>query len=181
MISHKHKTIGLRGLIVFALTVTAISFSAYIVSTPENDAKAYPAGCVSQACREAADRADASALRARELASSAKTLENEVARLNSEISALEDEINMNQAIAADLSAQIVLNENKLHLQQSALAKLLVDLHFESDADTISLLASSSSLGDLAEKQTRQSTAQSQITASAEAVKKPERRVKRTKS
>lgn len=170
MISHRHKTIGLRGIFLLVLVVAAVSFSAYTVLMSGNDAKAYPAGCVSQACREAADRADASALRARELASSAKTLENEVARLNSEIAALEDEINMNQAIAADLSAQIILNENKLHLQQSALAKLLVDLHFESDSDTITLLAGSSSLGDLAEKQTRQSTAQSQITASAEAVK-----------
>ncbi len=155
---------------MFAVIGIVSAASIFLTLESETDVKAYPAGCVSQACREAADRADASEAAAREAANNAQTLEGEVARLNSEIAALEDEISMNQAIAEDLSSQITLNENKLSLQQTALAKLLVDLHFEDEPDAITLLASSSSLGDLAERQSRQDTVKNQVAISAEAIK-----------
>ncbi len=171
MTRSKHKTIGLRNILLIFVLVVAVVFSSIHFVVPEEEAKAYPAGCVSQACREAADRAEASEANARQAAENAKTLEGEVQRLNSEIAALEDEIAMNQAIAEDLAGQISVNENKLSLQQSALAKLLVDMHFEEDTDAIALLASSNSLGDLAEKQTRQNTVKNQVTASADAIKK----------
>lgn len=171
MVRQKHKTIGFRKLsIIVAIFIIAGLSTFAILKDQPNAQAAYPVGCVSQACREAADRAAASEAAAKKAASQADTLENEVARLNSEIAALEDEINMNQAIARDLTAQIAINEGKLSLQQSALAKMLVDMHFEGDPDAVTLLASSSSLGDLAEKQSRQSNAKSQVTASAEAVK-----------
>ncbi len=171
MIKQKHKTIGLRtGILFVAAAVTAAACQTAILNHSENAQAAYPYGCVTQACREASDRAAASEARAKEAAAYAQTLEGEVARLNAEIAALEDEIARNQAVASDLSAQIDENSAKLDLQQAALAKLLVDIHFETEPDPITMLASSSSLGDFAEKQSRQSTAKSQITASAEAVK-----------
>lgn len=170
MVRQKHKTIGLRSIFMFAVIGIVSAASIFLTLESETNVKAYPAGCVSQACREAADRADASEAAAREAANNAQTLEGEVARLNSEIAALEDEISMNQAIAEDLSSQITLNENKLSLQQTALAKLLVDLHFEDEPDAITLLASSSSLGDLAERQSRQDTVKNQVAISAEAIK-----------
>lgn len=169
-IHHKHKTIGLRKIIAIVAVAAAILASQSFMFETSEDAQAYPAGCVTQACREAADRASSSESRAREAAANAQTLEGEVNRLNAEISALEDEIAMNQAIANDLQAQIILNEAKLTLQQSALAKLLVDMHFEEEPDAILVLASSNSLGDLAERQTRQANAKTQVTASAEAIK-----------
>ena len=181
MVKQKHKTIGLRGLaIIVAFVVAGFAILATLKNQPEVQA-AYPSGCVSQTCREAADRAAASEAAAKRAASQADTLENEVARLNSEIAALEDEIAMNQAIARDLATQITINEEKLSLQQSALAKLLVDMHFESDPDAITLLASSSSLGDLAEKQSRQNNAKSQVTASAEAVKSLKKELEQQKA
>ena len=167
----KHKSIGLRtklAILIVALTLVICSSSLIRNS---DDAAAYPAGCVSQACREAADQASASEARAREAAQNAVTLEGEIARLNSEIAALEAEIAMNREIANDLSAQITLNQQKLDLQQSALARLLVDMHLETnDEDPIMILASSNSLSDLAERQTRQENIRSQIAASAEAVR-----------
>lgn len=166
----KHKTIGLRGAIaILAAVVTVIASQSLLIQT-NDEAIAYPAACVTQVCREAYDRASSSEARARQAAANAQTLEGEVNRLNAEIAALEDEIAMNQAIANDLQAQIILNEAKLNLQQSALAKLLVDMHFEEEPDAILVLASSSSLGDLAERQTRQANAKTQVTASAEAIK-----------
>lgn len=166
----KHKTIGLRkGFAIFTI-VAAILISQSFMFNASEEVQAYPAGCVTQVCREAYDRAAASEANARQAAANAQTLEGEVNRLNAEIAALEDEIAMNQAIANDLQAQIILNEAKLNLQQSALAKLLVDIHFEEEPDAILVLASSNSLGDLAERQTRQANAKTQVTASAEAIK-----------
>lgn len=166
----KHKTIGLRSLIIvccFAVT----GFIIYqVFANQHEDVKAYPAGCVTQACREAADNAEAAERAAATAAANAQTLEGEVARLDAEIASLEADILRNQAIADDLSAQITENEAKLNLQQSALAKLLVDLHFEEEPDAIILLAGSSSLGDLAEKQSRQATAKAQITTSTEIIR-----------
>lgn len=166
---HKHKTIGLRGLVAIAVLVACGIISYAIFAHPEEEAQAYPAGCVTQACREASDRAAAAESAAAAAAANAQTLEGEVARLNAEIESLEADIAKNQAIADDLSAQISENENKLDLQQTALAKLLVDIHFEGEPDAIVLLAGSNSLSDLAEKQSRQSTAKTQIAASADAI------------
>lgn len=170
MIRQKHKTLGLRGIITLTLIGIAAASEMISILNSGTEANAYPAGCVSQACREASDRANASEAAAREAANNAQTLEGEVARLNSQIAALEDEIAKNQAIAQDLSDQIAFNENKLSLQQTALAKLLVDLHFEEEPDAITLLASSSSLGDLTERQSRQSNVKNQVAISAEAIR-----------
>lgn len=166
----KHKTIGLRGIIAILAVVTVTVVSYFVFSVNDAEVQAYPAGCVTQACREAADRATAAERNAANAAANAKTLEGEVERLNAEIASLEADIVANQAVADDLSAQISENEVKLDIQQNALAKLLVDMHFETEPDAIILLAGSSSLGDLAEKQSRQSTAKSQIATSAEAVR-----------
>lgn len=94
--SRKHKTVGLRKVIAIIAVVSAILISESFIFETSEEVCAYPAGCVTQACREASDRATASANRARELAASAQTLENEVNRLNAEIAMLEDEISMNQ-------------------------------------------------------------------------------------
>lgn len=169
-IRQKHKTIGLRtilGLLIVGVVSATITFQMNYQAAP---VQAYPYGCVTQACREASDRAEASAALAQQAAANAQTLEGEVARLNYEIAALEDEISRNQAIADDLSEQITFNTEKLNLQQSALAKLLVDMHFEETPDPIALLASSSSLGELAERQNRQETVKEQVTFSAKNIK-----------
>lgn len=165
----RHKTIGLRGIIaIIAMLGLGIASYSFIFNSSEK-AQAYPAGCVTQACREAADRAEEAERAAASAAANAQTLEGEVARLNAEIASLEADIAKNQAVADDLSIQISENEVKLNLQQSALAKLLVDIHFETEPDAIILLAGSSSLGDLAEKQSRQTTAKNQIAVSTDAI------------
>lgn len=131
---------------------------------------AYPANCITTACREAYDQANAAAAAASEAANNAQTLEGEIARRDAEIANLEAQIAANQAVADDLAAQISENEIKLDLQQTALAELLVNIHFEDQPDAILLLASSNSIGELAERQARQDNAKNQIAASATAVR-----------
>lgn len=180
MIKRLHKTIGIRAFLILGICGTAIVTSTFYFLSSEKQAEAYPVGCVTAACHEAADRASAAEQAASVAAANAQTLEGEVARLNAEIASLEAEIAANQAIASDLSVQISENEAKLNLQQAALAKLLVSMHFEDEPDAIILLASSNSIGDFAEKQSRQATAKSQIATSAEAVRELKEDLQRQK-
>lgn len=171
MVIFKHKTFGLRGVLIALAVVSCLGLGAvFFIAQSQSAVQAYDAHCVTQACREAADAAAAAEQAAASAAASAQTLEGEVERLNAEIAALEADIAANQAIANDLAAQIGTNEEKLGLQQAALAKLLVNMHFEDEPDAILLLAGSSSLGDYAERQSRQNTAKTQVAASAEAVR-----------
>lgn len=165
-----HKTLGLRGILIAFVGASTLTIGCMFALNHEDAAQAYPAGCVSQACREAADAAAAAESKAVAAANNAQTLEGEVERLNAEIASLEAEIVANQAIADDLSAQIADNEAKLELQQTALARMLVEMHFENEPDAIILLAGSSTIGDYAEKQSRQNNAKNQVTSSAEAIR-----------
>lgn len=168
--THQHKTLGIRGIIPIFVGAAVLAGASLFFIDHEDDVNAYPAGCVSQACREASDAATAAERKAAAAASNAQTLEGEVERLNAEIASLEADIVANQAIADDLSGQIAENEAKLELQQSALARMLVEMHFESEPDAIILLAGSSSIGDYAEKQSRQNNAKTQVAISAEAIR-----------
>lgn len=170
--NNPHKTLGLRTILMLLVIFTVVTSSSTYLFSQEQSAQAYPAGCVSQACREAADRASTAERRAADAANNAETLAGEVERLNAEIESLEADIAANQAIAADLSAQITENENKLSLQQAALAKLL-EKSYREDKDTsdvIVLLAGSESIGDFAEKRARQNTVETQVSASTKAIK-----------
>lgn len=171
MVIFKHKTLGLRGVIIFLVIASSIGLGlSFTFVRNQEIAQAYDVHCVTDACRAAADAATAAEQAAASAAASAQTLEGEVARLNAEIAVLEADIAANQAIANDLAIQIGTNEEKLNLQQAALAKLLVNMHFEDEPNAILLLAGSSSLGDYAERQSRQNTAKTQVAASAEAVR-----------
>ncbi len=167
-----HKTLGLRNFLLILCVFSITAFSTNFFFQQEQKASAYPAGCVSQACREAADRASAAEQHAAEAAANAETLAGEVERLSAEIASLEADIAANQAIADDLSAQISENEAKLSLQQAALAKLL-EKSYREDKDTsdvIMLLAGSESIGDFAEKRSRQNTVETQVSTSTKAIK-----------
>ena len=150
-----------------ALIVAGLLIACSLLSLAQSrSVSAYPANCITEACRSAYDQAEAAAAAATEAADNAQTLEGEIARRDAEIANLEAQISANQAIADDLAAQISANEIKLDLQQTALAELLVNMHFENQPDAILLLASSSSIGELAERQARQDNAKAQIAASA---------------
>ncbi len=168
----KHKTFGLRNILILSTAFIVAGISGYQLLQSEKPAQAYPVGCVSQACREAADRAEAAERNAAAAAANAETLEGEINKLNAEITVLEAEIESNQAVAADLAAQISENEAKLELQRIALAKLLEKSYREEKdtSDVIVLLAGSDSIGDFAEKKSRQSSVEAQVTTSTKNIK-----------
>ena len=126
--------------------------------------------CTSEKCK-AAEAAEAEAKKkSNEASAIAGTYQEEVNRLNSEIAVIESEIATYEAEIEDLSSQITVAEEKLSKQQTALAKLIVEMHFETDIDPILILAGSESISDLAEKEAREETVEEQVTASSREIK-----------
>lgn len=155
------------------LVLITISVPTFLLFSNKKDATAitYSPFCTSSACRAAADAEAAAQAKADAASAAANDLQGKIDSLNAEIEAIQAQINANQAIADELSEKITKNEEKLSAQQTALADLLVKMHFDSTPNTIMILASSGSIGDFAEKQSRQETVKSQITQSAIEIKK----------
>ena len=80
------------------------------------------------------------------------------------------EIAETRAQIEDLKRQIEETEIKLKSEQEALASVLVNMHFEGDAEPITILAGSTSISDLAEKQARNEVVRQQISATAVKIK-----------
>lgn len=126
--------------------------------------------CTSEKCK-AAEAAEAEAKqKSNEASAAAATYQEEVERLNSEIAVIESEISRLEAEAEDLTEKIKETEEKLEKQKSALAKLIVDMHFETEVDPILVLAGSESISDLAEKEARDQVVKEQVTLSSKEIK-----------
>ncbi len=157
-----------RSLLLFILAFTLIFSGSHLFTTTEStSATSY---CVTDRCKEAEAAEKEATEKANNAAAAANTLNGEIERLKQEIKLYEARIIANRAKAADLKAEIEFNTAKLDLQRTALAKMLADVHFEGETDAIMILASSSSLSDFAEKQSRVETAKTQISISVQTIK-----------
>jgi len=159
----------LKRLKIFAVALVVMAVSSIFIfqQSPSSSAIDY---CTSDECKAAAAREAEARAKASEAAAAAQSLEQVVQGLELEIYALEAKIKSNEAIAADLQLKIKTNEEKLDVQKSALASLLVDNYFDQEPETIMILAGSSSISDLAERQTRAETVKQQINISAKNIK-----------
>ncbi|MBQ2672469.1 CHAP domain-containing protein [Candidatus Saccharibacteria bacterium] len=124
----------------------------------------------SAACREAVEKEKEATRNAASAARSANAYQARVSELSAEIAKKQAEIAETEAEVKDLKKQIAETEKKLLEEQEALAELLVNMHFESDAEPIKILAGASSISDLAEKAAREQVVKEQISVSAAAVK-----------
>lgn len=152
--------------IILVALLVGVSSTVFLVS------RARPASaiCSSAACQAAAAAEAEARAKAAAAAAKAEDLESVVQSLELEIYALEAKIASNEAAAADLALQIEETEEKLSVQKAALASLLVDNYFDAEPDTIMLLAGSSSLSDLSEKQSRAETVKQQTNLSMKNIK-----------
>lgn len=100
----------------------------------------------------------------------AKSISELIAQLNSEIAALNADIAANEQRVKELNVEIEKTQKELDEQQGALADMLVKMHFEGNSEPITILAGSSSISDLAEKQARDEVVKREIAASSEKVK-----------
>ena len=129
-----------------------------------------PACKKSPECMEAVNDEKAANEAALQANSSANFYQAKVSELNSSIAAMKLKIADTKAQIAELSDQIEKTQKKLELEQGALAELLIDMHFESDVEPITVLAGSSSISDLAERASRAEVAKQQIAVAAAKIK-----------
>ena len=134
----------------------------------------------SQACRDAVAKEQEANKNAAAAANSANAYQVKVSELSAEIAGKEAEIAETIAQVKDLKKQISVTEQKLKEEQEALAELLVNMHFESDAEPIKVLAGASSISDLAEKAAREEVVKSQISASATAIREAKEKLEADK-
>lgn len=132
-------------------------------------------------CREAVEREQEANRNAAEASDSANMLQAKVSELNIQIASAELAIAETTAQVNDLTKQIEETEKKLKSEQEALAELLVNMHFEGDAEPITILAGSSSISDLAEKQARSEVVKQQISATAAKVKEEKEKLEADKA
>ena len=135
----------------------------------------------SEECRAAYEKEKEAKAKADAANAAADELQIEVNKLEADISSMATQISESEARAKELQEQIDQTEKKLLEQQSVLADLLVEIHFEDKTDPISILAGSSSLSDYAERQTRIETLRNQIKISADGVKEAKEKLEEDKA
>lgn len=159
-----HKNIKRLILVIFV-------FGLLVVSSSNLPVSAISKACQnSAACLEAVEKEQEATKNAKEAANSANAYQAKVSELSAEIAGKEAEIAVSVAEVRSLKNQIIVTEAKLMEQQEALAELLVNMHFESNAEPIKILAGSTSISDLAEKAAREEVAKEQIVVSAARVR-----------
>ena len=159
----------LKRLRIIFVAAVVLSVSCVFVTIKNINVKATDY-CITDECKAAAAQEAEARKKAADAAAAAESLEQVIEGLELEIYALEVKIASNEIVAAELAEKIQANEEKLNVQKTALASLLVDNYFDEQPDTIMLLAGSNSLSDLTERQTRAETVKNQINLSARNIK-----------
>ncbi len=161
-----HKKI-LLGLVIFGLSISPLAVNIAMIKS---------ASGISLACRNspecmaAVNKEQEANRNAASASNSANLFQAKVQGLNIEIAGRELEIAETTAQVEALNIKIEETQKKLVEEQSALAELLINMHFEGDAEPIQILASANSISDLAEKQARNDVVKQQISATAKKVK-----------
>ncbi|MBR3329212.1 CHAP domain-containing protein [Candidatus Saccharibacteria bacterium] len=144
-------------------------------------------GTISAACRKspecmaAVDDEKAANAAAVTATSNANFYQAKVADLNTDIAAMRRKIADTKAQIEELNVQIEETQEKLDSERNALAELLVNMHFESDVEPITVLAGSTSISDLAEKSARSEVAKQQIAVAAVNIKEAKEKLEEDKA
>ena len=176
------KTTNVKKIIIGALVAVIVLSPVLTNIMMLNSAHAISLACRnSPDCMAAVERERQANQNAASASSSANLLQMKVQELNVEIAGRELEIAETVAQVKDLETQIDETEKKLKSEQDALVELLVNMHFEGDAEPITILAGSSSISDLAEKQARSEVVKQQISATAQKVKQAKEKLEGDKA
>ena len=162
----------LKGFKRFTFAVSMVVLAATLgVLIPRGETNGLSRACRnSAACMEAVAREEQANANAAAAANSANLYQIKVNELSAEIARKEAEIADTEAQIAELKLKIAEAEAELQRKQDVLADLLIDMHFEGDSEPITILAGSSSISDLAEKQARSEVVKQEITAATEVIK-----------
>lgn len=161
----KLNKLNLRPLLftAFSLSFSLVIFNTFSVAHADRF-------CVTDRCKKAEQDAIAAQISSEKNAKAAASLEEAIDNLNREIDTLHAAIHASEIRNDELAQNIKLTHAKLTSQQTALADILIDLHFSDSADAVSILANSKNLSDFTEKQARADTIKGQIANIAEEIK-----------
>ena len=161
------KTNNLRKIFLWLATfglLSVVSFGA-IISVDAYECRTGDTECEETRANMNEKTAEASALLAK-----ANSLNSLINQLDQEISAINAEIAANEQTIAEVKAEIATKETQLEKSQIALAELIVKMHYDTPGDTVSILAGSDSISDLAERDTRQEALRTQIILASQKIK-----------
>ncbi|MBR3172308.1 CHAP domain-containing protein [Candidatus Saccharibacteria bacterium] len=177
MKTNKNKKVLILAIIAVLLSVPFLS-----LSLKTTDVSGLSRACASSPeCVAAAEREQEANKKAAASASSANAFQIKVNETAAEIASKEAEIAETQADISELKEEIKKNEEKISEEQEALAELLVNKHFESDAEPIKILAGASSISDLAEKAAREEVAREEINTQATKIKETKAQLEENKA
>lgn len=160
----------------FVLVVTAIFGLRF-----SNSVNGISRACQdSPECMEAVEKEKEATKNAAAAQESASQYEIKVSQLNLEIAVQQAKISQTELQIDELTQKIAEDEQTLRDEQDALASLLIKMHFNEDAEPIKILASSTSISDLAEKKAREEVARRQISTTATIVKERKERLENEK-
>ncbi|MBR0479948.1 CHAP domain-containing protein [Candidatus Saccharibacteria bacterium] len=167
----KQKLIAVSGVVILASVVVVGAEANGLSRACQN----------SPDCLAAVEKEQEANKKAAAAANSANAFQIKVNELAAEIASKELEIAETEAEVEELKAEILATEKKLAAEQEALAELLVNMHFESDAEPIKILAGSTSISDLAEKAAREEVVKEQISLTAKEVKRAKQQLEADKA
>ena len=171
LINKKIKICGIIMLLMVGLFGMVINSTVEAYICKEGDTK----------CEEAKKNMQDNQAAATNYTKKANSVGELIEQLNGEISSLNKVISENEAKIAKLNKEIEKTEQKLEDEQSALAELLVNMHFESDAEPIRILAGATSISDLAEKAARDEVVKQEIATASDKVKAAKEELSREKA
>lgn len=147
-------------IISYVLILSTVLYTTAVLGTRVSALS--PACQNSAACREAAAEEERANTASAEASAAADSYAQAVAYKNAEIAQKRSLIAQARANIDALIAEITAAEAKLTRQQNNLAVLLIDMYFSKDSDPVLMLAGSTTISELAEKEARESTARDQI-------------------
>lgn len=161
----------------FFYTLFIILAFVLSISLPIRSVLALSASCQTDECKEAAKKEAEAKANQREATATANLYSTQVSAKKAEIYSKEQEIAQIESNIAKKNEEIdqktkEIDEavKKLDKQQNALAKLIVEMHFETEVDPILVLAGSASISDLAEKEAREEVVEERVTTSSKEIK-----------
>ena len=174
MVRFEHKKIKIWTLILAVTT----SFLGLMINFT---ADAYICKKGDTECEEAKQKMQDNQKAAKNYADKADSVGEIIEQLSGEISDMNKIIASNEVRIKRLNREIKETEQKLEDEQSALTELLVNMHFESDAEPIRILAGATSISDLAEKAAREEVVKQEIATASEKVKEAKEKLNQEKA
>ncbi len=151
MAKHKH-------VIIFGIIISTILASAKV-----GNVSAYSYYCRTEECHAAEDAYNAAMSEYKSTLANIDSLNGQIASLEAENRSLAASIERDRAIVESLKQQIAETEARITELKTALAKVIINGHLDKQSeDIIMAIASGRTLGDIAERQSRQDTIKEQI-------------------